>query len=234
MTIDRGKRIKAGLIAALGTPVIEALGGTYTWRETGVEHLRRVQRQGRQPIFAFWHGRILAATLYFRDRGIIVITSENFDGEWIARVIRRFGYGTARGSTSRGGVRALVQLRRDMKAGQPAAFTIDGPRGPARVAQPGAVWLASATGNPIVPFHIEASSFWTAKSWDRHQVPKPGATVAIAIGEPIEVAPKADEATIEAARVSLEAELGELERRAAALLRTDLQITKSPNHEITK
>ena len=105
---------------------------------------------------AFWHGRILPATIYFRRRGIVVITSENFDGEWIAGIIERFGYGTARGSTSRGGRRALLQLKRDMAAGRPAAFTLDGPRGPARVAQPGAVWLAKATGNPVVPFHLEA------------------------------------------------------------------------------
>src|SRR5262245_41174212 len=117
--------MQAATIAALGTPIIDALGATYHWREHGVEHLARVARQGRPPIFAFWHGRILAATLYFRDRGIIVITSENFDGEWIARIIRRFGYGTARGSTSRGGARALVQLRRDLMDGRPAAFTVD-------------------------------------------------------------------------------------------------------------
>jgi lysophospholipid acyltransferase (LPLAT)-like uncharacterized protein len=167
---------------------------------------------GRQPIFAFWHGRILAATLYFRDRGIIVITSENFDGEWIARIIRRFGYGTARGSTSRGGMRALVQLRRDMAAGHPAAFTVDGPRGPAGVAQPGAVWLAGATGNPILPFHIEAARHWTLNSWDRHQIPKPGSDVAIAIGGPIYV-PDTAEATIEAKRRELEQSLRKLETR---------------------
>ena len=95
---------------------------------------------------AFWHGRILPATYYFRRRGIVVITSENFDGEWIAGIIERFGYGTARGSTSRGGLKALLQLKRDMAAGKPAGFTVDGPRGPARVAQPGALWLAKATG----------------------------------------------------------------------------------------
>jgi lysophospholipid acyltransferase (LPLAT)-like uncharacterized protein len=177
-----------------------------------------VERDGRPPIFAFWHGRVLAATLYFRDRGIIVMTSENFDGEWIARVIQRFGYGTARGSTSRGGARALAQLRRDLEHGHSVAFTVDGPRGPSRVAQPGAAWLASATGNPIVPFHIEASSYWTAKSWDRHQIPKPGSVVGIAIGEPLAVPPKADAATIEMARLALERALGELERRARALV----------------
>ncbi len=197
--------------------MIEALGATYNWREQGIEHLARLQRDGRPAIFAFWHGRILAATLYFRDRGIIVITSENFDGEWIARVIRRFGYGTARGSSSRGGVRALVQLRRDMAEGHAAAFTVDGPRGPAGIAQPGAIWLAGATGNPIVPFHIEAASYWNARSWDRHQIPKPGSEVAIAVGAPIYVSATDDE-TIETARQTLERALGRLEVQAGLML----------------
>jgi hypothetical protein len=216
--LSRRQQFKAAAIAALGMPVIEALGGTYTWHEWGARHLAEAERHGRQPIFAFWHGRILAATLYFRDRDIVVITSENFDGEWIARIIRRFGYGTARGSTSRGGARALVQLKRDLAAGRPAAFTVDGPRGPARVAQPGAIWLASATGNPIVPFHIEAATCWTINSWDRHQVPKPGSHVAIAIGAPIEVPVKADEATIEDYRQQLEAALARLETKALDML----------------
>src|SRR6188474_1796813 len=213
--LSTSRRWQVAAISAVGVPVIEALGGTYNWRERGREALDDIARQGRQPIFAFWHGRILAATLYFRDRGIVVITSENFDGEWIARIIRRFGYGTARGSTSRGGARALAQLRRDMKRGSPAAFTIDGPRGPARVAQHGAVWLAGATGNPIVPFHIEAARSWTVKSWDRHQVPKPGSDVSVAIGAPIDV-PGTDDSTVEHWRAELERVLGQLERQAAA------------------
>jgi hypothetical protein len=217
VTLSRGKRAQAAAIAAVGTPMIEALGATYRWREQGTDQLARVKRDGRPPIFAFWHGRILAATLYFRDRGIIVITSENFDGEWIARVIRRFGYGTARGSTSRGGVRALVQLRREMAEGHPAAFTVDGPRGPALVAQPGALWLAGTTGNPIVPFHIEAASYWNAKSWDRHQIPRPGSELAIAIGTPIYVSATDDE-TIEAERQRLERALGRLEEQAKMML----------------
>lgn len=216
--LSTSKRWQVAAISAIGVPVIEALGGTYTWREQGREVLDEIARQGRQPIFAFWHGRILTATLYFRDRGIVVITSENFDGEWIARIIRRFGYDTARGSTSRGGARALVQLRREMRAGRPSAFTIDGPRGPQRVAQPGAIWLASATGQPIVPFHIEAARFWTVNSWDRHQVPKPGSEVAIAIGDLMDVPPEADDETIEQCRQELERSLVRLEGQARVLL----------------
>jgi lysophospholipid acyltransferase (LPLAT)-like uncharacterized protein len=215
---SRSKRLQARLIPTLAYPIIAALGSTFRWREDGAEHYQRVVDSRRQPIMAFWHGRILPATVYFRNRGIVVITSENFDGEWIAGIIERFGYGTARGSTSRGAVRALVQLKRDMAVGRPAAFTLDGPRGPAQVAQPGAIWLAKATGNPIVPFHIESDRHWTAKSWDRTQIPKPYANVAIAIGEPLEIPGDADEAGIDAGRRELEAQLSRLEDRARTML----------------
>ena len=141
---SRAKRVQASLISSIGYPVIAALASTFRWRQEGLQHLDDVARSGRQPIMAFWHGRILPSTYFFRRRGIVVITSENFDGEWIAGIIERFGYGTARGSTSRGAVKALVQLKRDMAAGRPAAFTLDGPRGPANVAQPERVWLAKA------------------------------------------------------------------------------------------
>jgi lysophospholipid acyltransferase (LPLAT)-like uncharacterized protein len=215
---SRSKRLQARLISSLGYPIIAALASTFRWREEGREHLDAVTRSGRQPIMAFWHGRILPATAYFRNRGIVVITSENFDGEWIAGIIERFGYGTARGSSSRGAVKALVRLKRDMADGKPAAFTLDGPRGPARVAQPGAVWLAKATGNPIIPFHIESDRYWTANSWDRTQIPKPWSNVAIAIGEPFDVPADADDAALERARIELEARLTSLESRATALL----------------
>jgi len=215
---SRWRRAQAAAIATIGVPIVEAVGATWSWRETGTEHLDEVARQGRHPILALWHGRILAATLYFRDRGVVAMTSENFDGEWVARLMSRFGYHAARGSTSRGGARALAQLRREMASGRAAAFTVDGPRGPARVAQPGAAWLASATGNPIVPFHIEASKSWTVKSWDKHQVPRPGSLVAVAIGRPIEVPAQADEAIIETGRAAVELSLNDLEARALAML----------------
>ena len=212
------KRLQARLISTAGYRLMAVLGSTLRWRPDGLEHFDAILRSGRQPIMAFWHGRILPATIYFRNRGIVVITSENFDGEWIAGIIERFGYGTARGSTSRGGRKALLQLTRDMAAGKPAGFTIDGPRGPARVAQPGAVWLAKATGNPVLPFHLEASRHWTLKSWDRTQIPKPFATVAIAVGEPFTVPSDADDSAIEEARRSLEHRLHALETRARAMV----------------
>jgi lysophospholipid acyltransferase (LPLAT)-like uncharacterized protein len=212
------RRLQARLIAAFGYRVVASLGSTLRWTTDGLEHYDAVVKSGHQPIFAFWHGRILPATYFFRRRSIVVITSENFDGEWIAGIIERFGYGTARGSTSRGARKALLQMTRDMAAGKPTGFTIDGPRGPARVAQAGAVWLSKATGNPVLPFHIEARRHWTLRNWDRTQIPKPFSAVALAMGEPIQVAADADESGIEAARTLLEERLRTLETRALAML----------------
>jgi lysophospholipid acyltransferase (LPLAT)-like uncharacterized protein len=211
------KRAEVSAIAGLGYPVLRTLGSSWKWKVSGAEHVDSITARGRHPIHAFWHGRILPATFYFQRRGIVVITSENYDGEWIARIITKFGYGTARGSTSRGGPKALLQMVRDVKS-KGVAFTLDGPRGPAEVAQPGAVWLAKATGNPLLPFHIEAASSWTMRSWDRTQIPKPFTTVAIAIDEPLYVPRDADEAALEAWRQKLQQSLAECRQRCAELL----------------
>lgn len=213
------KRLQVAAIAGLGYPLISLLGRSLRWRVEGLQHYDAILAAGRQPVMAFWHGRILPATYYFRRRGIVVITSENFDGEWIARIIERFGYGTARGSTSHGARKAALRLVREMRAGRPAGFTVDGPRGPARMMQPGAVWLARATGNPVLPFHLEASSYWSVRSWDRTQIPKPFSTVALVVGEPVYVPSDAGPDELEAARADVERRLRELEARAVALAR---------------
>ena len=217
MPLTPTRRAKATVIAAAGYPVVAALGRTLTWKVEGTEYFGDLLRSGRPPILALWHGRILPATLYWRGRGIVAMTSANFDGEWVARLMGRFGFRAVRGSTSRGGARALVQLRRELAAGQVTAFTVDGPRGPARVAQPGAVWLAGATGHPVLPFHIESDRAWRARSWDSALIPKPFSTVAVSIGEPLDVR-NTDDATLDAARMDLERRLQALERHCYAML----------------
>ena len=212
------KRFQVAAIAAVGYRLIALLGLTLRWRVEGLGHLDAIHAAGRQPIMGFWHGRILPATYYFRRRGIVVITSENFDGEWIARIIERFGYGTARGSTTRGARKATLQLMRALRQGRPVGITLDGPKGPAGVAQPGAVWLAGASGQPVLPFHLEADRHWTVRSWDRTQIPKPFSTVALVVGEPMEMSEGLDEAGRERARVALEARLTVLANRAQVLL----------------
>jgi lysophospholipid acyltransferase (LPLAT)-like uncharacterized protein len=187
LPLTASERLQTRLIGAAVAPAISALCRTLTWNIEGAEHYDRIIRSGRQPIIAFWHGRILPATWFFRHRGIVALTSANFDGQWIARVIEHLGNRTVAGSSSRGGVRALLQLKREIGAGHPVAFALDGPRGPARVPQPGAVWLAGATGSPLLPVHAESSAYWEASSWDRTQVPKPFSRVAFVVGPPIDV-----------------------------------------------
>jgi lysophospholipid acyltransferase (LPLAT)-like uncharacterized protein len=217
-SLSRTQRFKSGAIALGASPVIAALCRTYRWKIVGAEHYDAVTKSGRQPILALWHGRVLPGLHYFRNRGVVVITSQNFDGEWIARILHKFGFGTARGSTSRGGSRALVQLRRALAAGRPAAFTVDGPRGPARVPQRGVAFLSGATGHPILPYHVEADRSWTLGSWDRAQIPKPFSTVALVIGRPISV-DGTDDAAIEGALGKLSAALNDLEAHARQVVK---------------
>ena len=218
---SRIKRAEVAMIAGVGAPAIAALGRSLRWKVDGLEQLD-FNGTGRRPIMAFWHGRVLTATYFFRGRGIVVMISENFDGEWIARIIERFGYGTSRGSSSRGGQRALLQLKREMAEGRTAGFAVDGPRGPARRVQPGVVWLAKLTGNPVVPFHMEASRSWSLGSWDRTQIPAPFSTVALVVGQPIYVTAEADDQVIEQKRLEVEQALYSLEKRATRFLNPDL------------
>lgn len=164
---------------------IRLMGMLTRFEGEGIEHLEAIEAAGQIPIYAIWHDRIFLSTYFLRGRGIVVLTSKSFDGEYIARFIRRFGYGAIRGSSSRGGSRALVGMIKLMREGLPMAFTVDGPRGPRYAAKPGPVILAKKTGNPILPFVIEPASFWTIGSWDRMQIPKPFTRARVIMGEPI-------------------------------------------------
>jgi lysophospholipid acyltransferase (LPLAT)-like uncharacterized protein len=206
-----------GGISALSVLVTAVIGRTLRWRVDGIDHLQ-YDGSPRRPIMAFWHSRLLPATYYFRDRGIVVMISETFAGEWIARVVRFFGYGTSRGATSSRGAVALRDQARPKAAGSTAGIAVDGPSGPPRHVKPGVVWLGMLTGNPVVPFHMEASRSWRLRSWDRTEVPRPFATVALVVGRPIDVPPDADDDAIESKRLEVQSALERLERRAQELL----------------
>jgi lysophospholipid acyltransferase (LPLAT)-like uncharacterized protein len=171
----------------------------------GMEHLDAIEAAGELPIICFWHDRILLGTYFFRKRGILVMSSQSFDAEYTARSIQRFGYGVIKGSSTRGGSRALIEMIRAMSNGYPTGFSIDGPRGPRYEAKPGPVILAKKTGNPILPFVIEPQKFWMVKSWDRMQIPRPFTKAVVIISEPIYVNEKADD-------IEIESKLKELQR----------------------
>ena len=139
------------------------------------------------------------------------MTSQSFDGEYIARFIQRFGYGAARGSSTRGAVGAIVEMTRLVRAGSPAGFSIDGPKGPRYVAKMGAVLLAKKTGQPILPFTITSQRFWEAKrSWDGFQVPLPFSRARIEIAPPIYVSADTNDDGLEAKREELQATLDQI------------------------
>lgn len=165
--------------------LILIIGRTIRFEIEGWANFEAIGNAGKIPIYAFWHDRIFASTYFFRDRGIAVITSQSKDGEYIARFIQRLGYGAIRGSSTRGGVGALVEMIRTMRQGVPMAFTVDGPKGPRYEAKSGAVLLAKKTGNPIMPFVVELRKFWTVRSWDRLQIPVPFTRARLIIAEPI-------------------------------------------------
>ncbi len=190
--------------------LISLIGKTIRYETDDWENFERIERDGKIPIYSFWHNRIFAGTYFFRNRRIVVITSQSFDGEYIARFIQRFGYGAVRGSSTRGGVGALVEMIRLMKHGSPMGFTVDGPKGPKYVAKTGAVLLAKKTGNPMMPFVVECERFRTIKSWDNLQIPKLFSKSKIFIAEPIYVDKNADETEIENKRLELQNKLNEL------------------------
>ena len=195
--------------------LIRLIGKTVRWEIEGWEHWEAATQNGRIPIYTFWHDRVFLSTYFWRQREIVVMTSQSFDGEYIARFIQRFGYGASRGSSTRGGIGALVEMVRLMKAGKPAAFTIDGPKGPRYIAKPGAGLLAKKTGNPLLPFSITPAKCWTINSWDKFQIPKPFSRALLTIAPPLFVDAKSDETAVNARQAELQAALDDLTQRGA-------------------
>lgn len=160
------------LITWVGFLAIRAIGPTLRVK-VSFEDGAPASLDTRPMILAFWHNCIFPATYIWRNLQIRVMSSDSFDGEWTGRIIRKFGFVKVRGSSSRGAVRALLGMRRELEQGWPVAFTIDGPRGPRFVAKPGPVLLARATGAPMVAFHIAVEKAWILNTWDRSMIPKP-------------------------------------------------------------
>jgi len=211
------QRVQIFLATWVGYVAILLIGRSMRWEVHGWENWAAARKTGKGLIYTFWHREIFPATWFWRRRGIVVMTSQNFDGEYIARIIQRHGYGAARGSSSRGASRALVEMIRCLRQGLDTAFTIDGPRGPRFVAKPGAVLLAKATGAAILCFHIALRKAYVfRKTWDQTQIPCPFGRAAVFIAPPILVSPEANEEEQTRKHQEVQAALDQLRERGEA------------------
>lgn len=168
----------------LGSGALRTLAATWRYRILGAEHLANVRREGRPFIFSLWHGQLLPLIWHHRSEEVAILVSEHRDGELIARIARSIGYNLIRGSTTRGGGRALLTLVRTIEAGSEVAVTPDGPKGPARRFAPGALVAAHRTGAPLLPIAAFASRAWKLASWDGFIIPKPFAQITVSYGAP--------------------------------------------------
>ena len=192
--------------------LILLIGRTVRFTVVGAEY----DQSGTPQVICFWHNRIPIGTYFFRRRGIVVMSSRSFDSEYIARFIQRFGYGAARGSSTRGGRSALIQMIRAVRAGRSAGFSVDGPRGPLYVAKPGALLLAAKTGAPVLPFSVSLERCWRLRSWDRIEIPKPFTRAIAVLGPPFRVESGTDTASLDRLQGALE----EVRQRGDDLLRS--------------
>ncbi len=209
------QRIALALVSWAGRLAIRLVGPTLRYR-VSIEEGGPPEFHIQPAVYAFWHRCIFPGTYYYRGRDIAVMTSASFDGEYIARIIESLGYRAVRGSSSRGGARALLAMRREIEAGRTAAFTMDGPRGPRYVAKPGAAVLARSSGAPLMAFHLAVERAWVLDSWDAFIIPKPRSRVLLRIGKLIRVPAEADDAALERAQQELQATLDRLREYAEA------------------
>ncbi|RKZ08869.1 hypothetical protein DRQ05_00725 [bacterium] len=210
-----GMRIKVNrrLTSFMGALFIWLLGHTWRIEWRGIEHLKTARTVSGQTVFALWHGRLFVLSYTHRKRNIQVLASEHEDGDLMGKTIEWLGFGHLKGSTTRGGARALRSLTEVLRRGLDVGLTVDGPRGPRGVVQQGAVEVARMSSSTIIPLSCTAKPRKLFRSWDRFQLPLPFARVIVAYAEPIEVPPDASREEREAIRLKLEECLHDLTQK---------------------
>ncbi len=212
------ERLLLWLVTWAGYAAVRLIGPTLRWT-VSVEEGGLHPEQAHPVIHVFWHRAVFPATWFWRDRRIAVMTSSSFDGEYIARIIEKFGYRAVRGSSTRGAVRALLGMHTEIEQGRSVAFTIDGPRGPVYVAKPGPVLLARNSGVPIHCFYVALEKPWVLNSWDRFVIPKPFSRAVLRIGKAIRVPADCDSAAHQRFQSEMQATLDRITSFAEGIVR---------------
>lgn len=202
------RRIGSWLLELLAPLLLRVLALTWRVERTG-ELGRELLASDRPWIVAMWHGRMLCLMpmRLHKGRGIHVLVSPSDDGSLAAKALRSFRFRAIRGSLSRGGASALRTMRELMAGGGQLVVTPDGPRGPRHSMNVGTAWLARETGSPILPVGVAVDRAWRLRSWDRFTIPKPFARLVVVYGDPIAIAPDADDASLESIATELRTRL---------------------------
>jgi lysophospholipid acyltransferase (LPLAT)-like uncharacterized protein len=191
MSEDRQEKTElpfsARMAVSVGGVALRALAATWRYTVIGGEKIENLRLHGSPFIFSLWHGQLLPLIWHHRRQRVAILVSEHKDGEIIARVARSLGYRLIRGSTTRGGERALLSLAKELRSGAEVAITPDGPKGPARSYAPGALIAAQRSGAPILPIAAHVDNAWRLSSWDSFVIPKPFARITVAYGTPTRV-----------------------------------------------
>ena len=202
------------LISLLGSVLILLLGKSLKIEWVGDENLKEIRQRNGKVLYAFWHGRMLILAYTHRGQKNQVLSSRHRDGQTSARIIQRLGFGTVWGSTTHGGVEALLKMANKVREGYDIAITPDGPKGPAFKVQPGAVFVARKSGVPIIPITNSARRKWTLKSWDGFIIPQPFSRAVVFIGKPIYVPAELSKEELDSKSKELEESLNLLTEKA--------------------
>lgn len=205
--------LRTRLISTLGGGLLTGLMRTTRYERSGTEHYDAWLGSGRPAIYVLWHGRLLPCSWYHRNRGLATLISRHRDGDYIAGVVERWGFRAVRGSSSRGGAAALLQMVRLLRDGISLAVTPDGPRGPRQKMKAGPLFAAQRAGVPLIPVTAGTGSAWWFEGWDRFLVPRPYARLRLAYGEPLFVPAEAGAEEVERLAGELEARLNALTER---------------------
>lgn len=196
---------KAGLL------LVRLISGTYRIQVMGTEHEKNAIDAHGSVVYASWHQRMFPGFTFFKNRQpIAIMISQSRDGEMISRAVAQLGWRPVRGSSSKGGVRALKTLRRLADEGHRIMHIVDGPQGPFGVVKPGLLTIAQFSGAPIVPVIGTFERCWTFSSWDRFMVPKPFSRILVRFSSPITVPRRLNADNFELFRQDIEKQIKEL------------------------
>lgn len=208
------------LIPVVGWIYINLVGKTLRYSINGKENLSKAREGGKPLLLAAWHGGLIPPMYYLRYQGINVLSSTHRDSEYLAWILRKFGWCLTKGSTGKGGSRALIEMIRKLKEGKDIAITPDGPTGPAKKLKPGLIYIAQKTGIPIIPLGVGASPKKNLKSWDSFMLPSFFAQAVLIFGDPFPVEKDLTEEEVQAKTIQLENILNQLQEQAEQVAAT--------------